>query len=160
MADLTKSEEELFTSFESNCRRRIRKADRSGVVIEEARADDGFAEDFYNQLKDVFAKHGLVPPYGLDRVNALIRHLYPTGNLLLVRARSAEGTCIATGIFPGFRRVMYGWASASWRQYQHLSPNEAVQWYAMRYWKARGAVVYDMGGGGEWKKSSTLSKSR
>ena len=47
---------------------------------------------------------------------------------------------------------MYFWGGASWRKYQILQPNEAVHWFAMRYWKERGMSLCDMGGGGEYKR--------
>jgi len=68
--DLTKSEEELFEGMDSACRRCIRKAEKSGVTIEEAH-DLAFADEYYQQLIDVFAKQRLVPTYTVDRVRAL-----------------------------------------------------------------------------------------
>jgi predicted N-acyltransferase len=135
----------------SACRRCIRKAEKSGVQIEEA-SDATFVDDYYTQLQDVFAKQGLVPTYPRERVRALVEHVLPTGRLLLVRARSPDGTCIATGIFPAMNDTMFFWGGASLRQHQILRPNEMVQWFAMRYWKARGIRRYDMGGGGEYKR--------
>lgn len=149
--DLTKSEDELFANVESSCRRCIRKAHKCGVVIEEA-SDMNFASDYYEQHKDVAAKHLLVPTFGIDRVQALIKYLQPTGHLLLLRAKSPEGLCIATGIFPAFNGTMHFWGGASWRKYQILRPNEALMWYAMRHWKAHGMKKFDMGGGGDYKK--------
>jgi Acetyltransferase (GNAT) domain len=149
--DLTLPEEEIFNSMESACRRCIRKAEKSGLTIEEAH-DLGFADEYYEQLKDVFAKQGLVPTYGVDRVRALIKHLEPAGKVLLLRARNAEKKCIATGIFPGFNRIAEFWGNASFRDTQILRPNELIHWYAMRYWKGRGAAVYDWGGGGSYKE--------
>jgi predicted N-acyltransferase len=149
--DLSRSEDELFAAMNSACRRCIRKAEKSGVIIEQAH-DAAFADDYYTQLRDVFAKQGLVPTYPKARVSALIEHLLPSGRLLLVRARSADGTCIATGIFPGMNDTTFFWGGASLRQHQSLRPNEAVQWFAMRYWKERGIRKYDMGGGGEYKR--------
>jgi hypothetical protein len=149
--DLTQSEDQLFVDMSSSCRRCIRKAEKSGVTIEEAH-DLEFAEDYYRQLQDVFQKQSLVPTYGLDRVRELITYLGKTGHLLLLRARGPDGACIATGIFPAWNGTMYFWGGASWRQYQLLRPNEAIQWYAMRYWKQRGMRVFDMGGGGEYKR--------
>src|SRR3989442_1557306 len=81
----------------------VRKAEKSGVTIEEAH-DIAFADEYYEQLKDVFAKQGLVPTYDVERVRALVRHMEPSGNVLLLRARDPEGKCIATGIFPGFNK--------------------------------------------------------
>ena len=122
-----------------------------GVVIEEA-SDPGFADDYHAQLEEVFGKQSLRPTYGVERTRALIAHVYPSGRLLLLRARAPDGTCIATGIFPAHGRLMYFWGAASWRSHQNLNPNEAVIWHAMRYWKARGIEAFDLGGGGEYKR--------
>ena len=149
--DLTRSEEEIFQAMDSACRRCVRKAEKSGVTIEEAH-DLEFADEYYAQLKDVFAKQGLVPTYDADRVRALIRHVEPSGNLLLLRALGPEGKCIATGIFPGFNKIAEFWGNASFRSSQILRPNEAIHWYAMRYWKKRGVEVYDWGGEGTYKE--------
>ena len=137
--------------MDSACRRCVRKAEKSGVVIEEA-SDLAFADEYFTQLQDVFAKQGLVPTYTVERVRSLIKHLLPTGNLLLVRARDAEGKCIATGIFPGFNKIAEFWGNASFRSSQILRPNEYIQWYVMRYWKRRGIAIYDWGGGGTYKE--------
>jgi len=149
--DLSRSEERLFNDMDSSCRRCIRKAEKSGVMIEEAH-DEKFATQYFSQLKEVFARQKLVPTYSIERVRALVRNLGPTGRLLLLRARDANGECIATGIFPGFNRIAEFWGNASVRASQHLRPNEAIQWYAMRYWKRHGAEIYDWGGEGNYKE--------
>jgi len=149
--DLTKSEDELFQGMESACRRCVRKAEKSGVIIEEAH-DLAFADEYYEQLKDVFAKQGLVPTYGVERVRSLVRHMEPSRNVLLLRARDPEGKCIATGIFPGFNKIVEFWGNASFRSSQNFRPNEFMQWYLWRYWKNRGAQIYDWGGEGTYKE--------
>jgi len=149
--DLRKSEEELFDGMDSACRRCIRKAEKSGVTIEEAH-DLEFAEEFYQQLVDVFARQRLVPTYTVERVQTLIKHLEPAGRVLLIRARDRDGNCIASGIFPGFNKIAEFWGNASFRSSQILRPNELIQWYAMRYWKRRGVEVYDWGGEGSYKE--------
>src|SRR6266568_7762713 len=149
--DLTRSEGEIFNSMDSACRRCVRKAEKSGVTIEEAH-DLAFAEEYYEQLKDVFAKQGLVPTYDVERVRALVRHMEPSGNVLLLRARDPEGKCIATGIFPGFNKIVEFWGNASFRASQGFRPNELIQWHVMRYWKNRGAEIYDWGGEGTYKE--------
>lgn len=146
--DLGQSEAALFAAMSSACRRCIRKAAKSGVVIEEATDVAGFAADYYDQLRDVFLKQRLVPPYSEEHVRALCRHLLPTGRLLLLRARDSQGTCIATGIFPAMASTAYFWGNASYRRHQYVRPNEALHWYAMRYWKARGVRYYDWMGAG------------
>src|SRR6202789_489924 len=80
--DLTQPEDKLFSNMDSACRRCIRKAEKSGVVIEEAH-DPAFADEYYEQLKDVFSKQSLVPTYSVDRVRALVKSLEPAGRILL-----------------------------------------------------------------------------
>lgn len=149
--DLRQDEEAIFGRMTSACRRCIRQSTKREVTIEESH-DMDFAVDFHEQLKDVFAKQNLVPTYPLTRVQMLIHHILPTGNLLLLRARDPEGRCIATGIFPAMNDTMFFWGGASWREHQFRRPNEAIQWYAMRYWKDKGISKYDMCGSGEYKR--------
>jgi hypothetical protein len=149
--DLSRTEEDILSKMAPACRRNLKKATRCGVRVEEAH-DPEFAGDYYAQLQDVFAKQGLSPTYSVDRVEALIHHLQASGNLLLLRAVDDKGHCIATGIFPAMHDRAYFWGGASWREHQHLRPNELLFWYAMRYWKARGIRYLDMGGSGEYKR--------
>jgi Acetyltransferase (GNAT) domain len=149
--DLRKSEDDLFASMDGACRRCIRKAEKSGVTIEEAH-DLAFADEYFEQLVDVFAKQELIPTYKVDRVRALIKHLEPNGKILLLRARDPDRKCIATGIFPGFNKIAEFWGNASFRSSQILRPNELMHWYAMRYWKSRGVEIYDWGGEGKYKE--------
>jgi CelD/BcsL family acetyltransferase involved in cellulose biosynthesis len=149
--DLTRDEDELFSNMTSACRRCIRKAEKEGILVEEAH-DLEFADEYYAQLRDVFAKQSLVPTYGVERVRQLITHVHPTGQLLLLRARDRNGRCIATGIFPHMNGTMFFWGGASWRHSQSLRPNEALQWHAMKIGKQKGLRTYDMGGDGEYKR--------
>jgi hypothetical protein len=149
-SDLRESEGTLFSRMKGACRRCIRKAEREGVVVEEAK-DEAFASEYWAQLSDVFLKQGLTPTYGLDRVLKLIEHVGPTGQLLLLRAREPGGRCIATGIYPALNTLAHLWGNASDRQALHLRPNEVLHWYAMRYWKERGVPAFDWGGSGQYK---------
>lgn len=149
--DLRESTEKLFERMTSACRRCIRKAAREGVAIEEAK-DDEFAGEYHEQLTQVFLKQDLVPTYGVERVHKLIAHLRPTGQLLLLRARDADGRCIGTGIYPAMNATAHFWGNASDRAGLHLRPNETLHWYAMQYWKGRGIPVFDWGGGGRYKE--------
>jgi len=149
--DLTKSEDELFSKMASAKRRGIRKASKSGISIEEV-SDIDFADDYYAQLEEVFAKRSLKPTYSKERVIALIRNLQPSGQLLLLRVRDSDGQCIATGIFPAFNDTMLFWGGASWRKFQHYRPNEYMFWYAMKYWKKQGMKTFNLGGWADYKK--------
>lgn len=132
-------------------RQNMRKAERSGVVVEDA-APEGFAAEYYSQLEDVFAKQSLVPTYTQQRVERLVAHLHPTGDLQLVRARDAEGMSVATALFLGHGATAYFWGGASPRSSQRLRPNEPVFWHAFATWAQRGVREMDLGGGGDYKR--------
>jgi hypothetical protein len=149
--DLTRDEDKLFSNMTSACRRCIRKAQREGVSVEEVHGLE-FANEYYAQLQDVFLKQGLIPTYGIDRVQQLITHVHSAGHVLLLRARNPWGRSIATGIFLHMNGVMYFWGGASLRQHQILRPNEAIQWHAIKLGRKIGLHTYDMGGGGEHKR--------
>lgn len=149
--DLSGTEDEVFGAFSSACRRAIRRSEKIGLIVEEAEPE-GFAEEYYAQLEDVFAKQNLRPTYGVDRVQSLVRHMHPSGRLLLLRARDPEGNAIATGLFPALVSTMFFWGGASFQSGQHHRPNEAIFWHALRYWKQRGATTFDLGGGGDYKR--------
>ncbi len=149
--DLSDSEEEIFGRFSSACRRAIRRSEKVGLAIEEADVE-GFADEYYVQLEDVFAKQNLRPTYDVARVRSLIRHLHPAGRVLLLRARDPEGAPIATGIFPALGSTMFFWGGASLQSGQQHRPNEAIFWHALRHWKERGVTIFDLGGGGEYKR--------
>ncbi|HEX5077896.1 MAG TPA: GNAT family N-acetyltransferase [Geminicoccaceae bacterium] len=154
--DLTRSEDELFADMASACRRAIRKSEKSGITIEQA-APEGFAEEFYEHLQDVFAKQGMRPTFGIDRVRKLIRHVHPSGDLLIARVRDPEGRSIATGIYPGFRNFSLFWGNGSLRPYQQHRPNEALHWYAMRHFKGKGIPLHDWGGRATYKSKYGVS---
>jgi CelD/BcsL family acetyltransferase involved in cellulose biosynthesis len=149
---LTPSDDQLFAAMAPACRRNIRKAQKSGVVVEEVHDDPEFAREFYDQLRDVFAKQNLVPTYSRQRVESLIRHLAPSGRILLLRAREPGGRCIATAVLPWHHRTMYFWGGASWRPDQHLRPNEALIWHALRWAREHGVTEFDFVGGNSYKQ--------
>ncbi|MCW2600018.1 MAG: hypothetical protein JWM02_1847 [Frankiales bacterium] len=151
VVDLRPSEGEIRARMTSGTRQNLRKAVRGELVVEDA-APEGFAAEYYAQLQDVFAKQRLVPTYPLRRVEKLIEHLHPTGRLQLIRVRAPNGRSIATALVAGLGQTAYFWGGASWRSQQQLRPNELLFWHAFSTWKSRGALEFDFGGGGDYKR--------
>lgn len=149
--DLTQDEAILWANMRRSCRASIRKAERNGLVLKET-DEAGFAEEYYAQLRAVFAKSGLVPSYPVGRVSALIRCLLPAGYIQLLRVLTPAGKCIATAIFLVFKGFLYSWGSASWPHENRWRPNELVDWYAMRQAKRQGMHTYDLAGLADYKR--------
>ena len=82
---------------------RCARREKVGVTVEQA-AGGRFAEEYYGQLVDVFARQSLVPTYGVERVRALIECLRADRTAAAARAR-----CRPTGAdrhrhLPGVQR--------------------------------------------------------
>jgi hypothetical protein len=150
VSDLTPSVDELLQRMRKMTRRGIARAARDGVVVEVARPE-GYAEIYYELLLEVFGRQGLKPTYPIDRVHGIIRHLHPTGDLLLLQARAPAGAIIAASFYSSFGRHAYFHGGASRRSEVHLHPNEALHWRAMQYMKERGVQEFEWGGKGDYK---------
>ena len=144
-------EEQIFANMSGACRRCIRKAEKNGLIIEEA-APEGFADEYYDQLIDVFAKQDLQPPYSKKYVQTLIENVHPSGDALLLRAKTRDGMKIASAIYFGHKEHSLFWGNGSLRSHQILRPNEALHWYALRYWKRRGVKFHDWCGPNDYKR--------
>lgn len=151
VVDLAGDESDVFARMMKSKRRAVRKSVKVGVHVEAA-SGLSFADEYYGQLRCVFARQSLVPTYDVQRVRELIRHLEKSDRLLLLRALAPDGRRIATGIVLAFNSMAHFWGSASVREQQMLRPNEAIYWYAMRWAREKGCSILDMGGGGEYKR--------
>lgn len=145
-------DDHLYKQMKTDCRNFINQFTRRGAHVEKAVPNDEFAEEYYNQLKDVFAKQKLVPTYGVEKVKCLLRNLSQNERVLCLRVISPDGNSIATGIFPGFNHKMFFWGGASYRESQQFRPNEYMIYTAMKYWRDRGCKVFDMVGNRPYKK--------
>ena len=157
--DLGQSEEELFAGLSSACRRATRKATKEGVRVEEAHGVE-FADEYYEQLLDVFERQGRRPPYGVERVREMIRCVEPSGNLLMLRAVAPDRERIATALFPVREDFAYFWGGASFSSHLNLRPNDAIFWHAIRHFRERGVARFDLGGGGDYKRKFGASVRR
>lgn len=151
--DIAKDDDALFKQMKTDCRNFIRQFNRRGARIEIADQNDEFAEQYYHQLEDVFAKQGLVPTYSFEKVKCLINSLSASGSVLCLRVISPEDDkCIATSIFPGYGDTAYFWGGASYRADQHYRPNEYMIWTAIKYWREKGCTTMDMCGMRDYKR--------
>lgn len=145
IVDLSGSEDDVLAQMSKSTRYYARRAARNGLVMEEA-AGPGFADEYYEQLVDVFRSKGLVPTYDVQRVRQLIDALAPSGQLLLVRVRAPDGSKVGTNISLGRNGRAVLWGAAFYRSFAKLNPVEPLQYESIRLWQARGALLYDMAG--------------
>ena len=150
VVDLEPPEEAILGGMRSTTRNYIRQAGKKGLRAERATGID-FADEYYGQLVEVFARQGLAPTYGAERVRKLIIALQAADEILLMRVVAPDGAELATAIVVGRNRTAVLWGAAFQRSLAEFHPNELLHWEAMRHWRARGVIRYEMGGGGDYK---------
>lgn len=148
VVQLSRDENAMWQNLRSECRNRIQKGKTNNLIVEDA-SDLSFADEYYDQLVEVFARQGLYPTYSRERVKGLFLTLKP-GNLLALKVRSGDIT-IATGLFPYDEHCIYFFGGASWSKYRNLCPNELLHWTAMMLAAGKGIAEYDMSGEGSFK---------
>jgi hypothetical protein len=145
LVPLPATEDEAWGILKSTARNRIRKAQKQGIIVEEA-SDEGIVDEFFDQFTEVYGKQRMVTPFGPERPRSLWRRLSPAGRLLAIRIREGD-TVLATGLFPFDERCIYFWGAASWLRHQHLNPNELLHWEVIRFAVRKGIPAYNMCGG-------------
>lgn len=145
--DLSPDIETLFKSFkQKSCQYAIHKAQKLGVKIQEPEQLDEFAEEYYNELIDVFSKQGLSPTYSVDRVKHLLNNVAPYHRTLLEARHPETNECIATIIFVHHNHMAFYWGAASYRSYQKYCPNELLMFEAIKRMKEVGVTLLEMEG--------------
>jgi hypothetical protein len=132
----------------TKCRQAINRAKRNGLIVKE-NYDASFIDEYYQELREVFSKQGLVPTYGIERVRSLFKNLKP--DLFFALQVEHKNKIIATGIFPHDDRSVVGFGAASWKKYQGLNPNELLWWEVMTIAAEMGLKQLDMSGKGSFK---------
>jgi len=144
--DISRNEEDIFSSFKKDCRNFIRQFEKKGAVLKEVPADEAFAERYCEHLKDVFAKQGLVPTYDKERVIKLFNTFKDSENITCIEIESPDGVSIACSIVFHYNGYCYTWGTASEREYQFYRPNETIRWHTIKKCKSIGCHTMDMCG--------------
>ena len=148
--DLTVDEDRLFHNMsQKSCRYMINKALKEGVSIREAEDPTSFLDVHYEQHLRIMRSKGLDALKPKSVFRALIDATWPS-EMLLLEAVLPDGTIAGTGMYA----VNHGSAcyfSAAFDKDCGVSPNELMNWEAIKRCKARGAHFFDFNGVSPWK---------
>jgi hypothetical protein len=153
--DLTLSQDELWSNLKSECRTRVRKAEKLGLEVRQE-SDDSFLDTYWEMSRETFAICSIKPPFTQRFLEEMWRTLHPAG---LLRAVSAwhNGERIATLMLPFDRRTMYYWGGASYIRHRGIPAHNLLHWEAIKLAQDLGLHRYDFvstsGGGGRFKKT-------
>ena len=147
LLDLRPGKEDLWTkSLSSGCRRAVRKAEKSGIEIEEGELRS--IVDLYCRFAEgVFAKWNRPPPLGRKDYLALADLAERDGGVKVFLARH-EGAIVAAGIFPFYNGCIYYFDGASDPGAHGVRPNNLLHWNVIHWATGAGLERYDMVGAG------------
>jgi SAM-dependent methyltransferase len=141
----------MWRGLEPTCRNRIRKAEASGLTVEDV-GDPAVVDEYYDLYRDLMRRKGRRPPFTREVTRSLYAHLRPAGALLALRVMDPEKRTLAVGLFPHGAGTLYFWSGASREDGHHLCPNDLMHWTAMRLAAARRLGDYNMSGHGRFKR--------
>jgi lipid II:glycine glycyltransferase (peptidoglycan interpeptide bridge formation enzyme) len=145
--DLRSGPDYLWSNrLEPACRRAVRKAQNSGVVVEEVALRD-IVDDYFAMAEQVFAKSHRPPPLSREDYEQMARAL-EGADLAKVLVARHDGTILAAGIFPYDQRTVYYLDGVSLSEGQALRPNNLLHWEVIRWACQAGLAQYDMVGAG------------
>lgn len=154
LIDLRLDAETIWGGFKSECRTRIRKAQKNGVTVQ-METDDSYIDDYWYMTKEVFAKSHLQPPFPCKFLEQVHQRLFP--RQLCMMSAMHEGRRIAMLALPHDDRAAMYWAGGGLNETLWLCPNNLLHWEAMIECQRRGITWYDFisskGGPGRFKKT-------
>jgi len=139
---LDKSVDELWKGLKRECRNRVRKAQKSGVEVEEVTSPE-FFEDYIRMAYDVYAKAKRLPPIPISLFFLLWERLRPKGAMRVLAAKYKEEP-VAAAVFLMYRDTVYFWDGVSYRWAYPLAPNNLLHWCIIKWAAQEGFRRYDM----------------
>jgi len=138
--DLTKSDDDLLKGMSKRGRWGIRKAQKEGVNVSEARGLKDLS--LYYEIGVNTSKRLGLPSTSFQRFRSLWKAFAPEENMKIFLARY-HGRPIAGCIILRWGKKMWYWHSSSLKEYWRLNPNHLLQWHAIKWGKERGVRLYD-----------------
>ena len=144
VVDLRGGPDAVWKRFESECRRRVRRAEKLGVKIVEG--DFSRHYDRYVELSaEVFARSNLKTELTRPVLSGMIDTLAQAGRLLALRAE-VDGKVVAMWVGGHYGKTMFALNTVSDRAFVECSANNLMNWHAIQWSCERGLEAFDFGG--------------
>jgi hypothetical protein len=146
LIDLTKPKSEIWRSIRSNAKRNIRKAGKSGVVIEAVEELNGVSA-VYTVLRKVY-KRIQVPLPDKSLFQAAFHNLQPK-NMFKIFLAKVDDLVIGALTLLMYKGVIVYWYTGTLREYSSYRAGDLLVWHALEFGCDNGFHTFDFGGGGK-----------
>lgn len=141
--DLNKNKETLWQDLEKSCRYKIRKAENLGLEILEANSLDNWLEDYWFILNQLYGLQNMLPPDPKQFYINIWNKLNHKNKIKVLLVRS-NNKIIAGSISLLYKNKVYGLDGVSLREQKTQGPNNALEWYLIKWAQKNGFGEYDM----------------
>ena len=141
VVDLRSGKEEVWDRMEGRARTAIRKAEKSGIRVREARNDD--LESYYKLHVETYDRTG-VPPHPKDYFKAIWNDFLAAGLAHIFIAEMGEEAVAAENFGTYQGRAVY-WTGAASAKGLSAEANSLIQWTAIQWMIDRGFEYYETG---------------
>jgi GNAT acetyltransferase-like protein len=143
--DIESNEQDQWDRLEHNCRKNIRKAQRSDLKVLPVDGPDHFPR-LYELVVRTFRKKGMAVPYGYRRL-ALLQETIGAGGQMIYLGAFHQGEFIGGHIWGHDRHTAYALVVGHDETYDPLRVTNLLLWEGIRRFVQLGLKKYDMYGG-------------
>ena len=144
--DLTKSEEEILSSFHSKTRYNIRLAKKRGVEVVEDNSKKAF-EKYIKLTRETIERQGFYAhSEKYHRLMWKYLHQSPSGPIARLLTARYKNQVITTWIVFVWKDTLYYPYGASSAKYKNVMANNLMMWEAIRLGKRLGLKTFDLWG--------------
>ena len=137
--DLSKGVESVWEQLKRNLRQNINRAKRRGITVEEGSEDE--LEWIYNGIKLRYEEQGLLLPISKEYLLDLYDSLYPKNMKIFVAKFDGEFIGGLVDIY--YKDRVISWLGNSKANIKAVSPNDLLQWEAIKYAIEHGLKYYE-----------------
>ncbi len=142
---LNKPTSDIWQAISKSCRKRIRKATKTGVKVTEIK-DTPLLSTWYGLLEKTYTWANIPIP-DLSLFESIFDILTPKGMAKFFLAE-VEGQYAACSLEMPYKNIIYSWYAGFDRQYSKFAPNDVLVWHILDWGAKNGFLYYDFGGAG------------
>ncbi len=146
IVNLRQSVKDIWKQLDSNARSNVKKAEKKGVTVEEARALQIVPQMAYALLKEVYGRIH-VPLADCTLFQAAYEILQPQDMIKIFMAQ-VEDVCIGTSIVLLYKDVAYGWYAGTTMEYSSYKAADLLNWHVFQWGAQNSFTSFDFGGAG------------
>ncbi|WP_214041482.1 lipid II:glycine glycyltransferase FemX [Methanoculleus sp.] len=147
--NLNQSLDGIWGQIHNSRRRRIKKAEKTGVFVEEI-VDSDKIPIFYDLLGETY-NNVKVPLVDISLFESAFRELVPRGVAKFFLARYEDNYIGARAVLL-YRDRIYDWYAGAAVDYLSLNANACLVWHILKWGRENNYSIFDFGGAGEPNK--------